>query len=114
MLVRPAVSLWALGAAVYGFTLQLSAVDSVRWRPNLVGSVATLLSFIFLVIANVEVLEDWKWLGNLSIFKAYDPVAAAVNGNNLASGAGVLSAIGAAGIALGFAGFLSRDLPANS
>jgi ABC-2 type transport system permease protein len=114
MLARPAVNLSALALAVYGYTLVLSAIDQVRWRPNLIGSVVTLTSFVLLVIANVPVLEDWKWLGNASIFKAYDPVSAAVSGRDLAFHTTVLGGIGLAGIALGFLGFLRRDLPTNS
>ncbi len=77
------MNLAALGLAVYGYTLVCSAIDRIRWRPNLIGSVLTLVAFILLIIANVPVLEDWKWLGNLSIFKAYDPVAAAVHGGSI-------------------------------
>jgi ABC-2 type transport system permease protein len=113
-LTRSAWNLVTLGLAVYGFTLGLSAIDHVRWRPNLVGSVAALTSFVLLVIANVPVLENWKWLGNLSIFKAYDPVAAAVSGRDLVFHTTVLGGIGLAGIAFGYLGFLRRDLPANS
>ena len=114
VLARPALNLAALGLAVHGYTLLFSALESVRWRPNLIGSVLTLVGFILLVIANVPVLEDWKWLGNLSIFKAYDPVAAAVHGRNLAFNAGLLGGIGLAGIVVAFVGFNWRDLPANS
>jgi ABC-2 type transport system permease protein len=114
ILARPAVNLAALGLAVYGSTLLVSAIDQVRWRPNLIGSVVTLASFVLLVIANVPVLEDWKWLGNFSIFKAYDPVSAAVSGRDLAFHTTVLGGLGLAGIALSFLGFLRRDLPANS
>lgn len=114
ILARPALNLAALGLAVYGYTLFLSAIDNVRWRPNLIGSVLTLTGFVLLVIANVPVLEAWKWLGNGSIFKAYDPVSAAVSGRDLAFNTTVLGGIGLAGIALGFLGFRRRDLPANS
>jgi ABC-2 type transport system permease protein len=113
-LLRPAVNMAALGFAVYGYTLLLSAIDSVRWRPNLIASVLTLGGYVALVIANVPVLEDWRWLGNLSIFKAYDPVSAAVTGEHLVRHTGILAGIGLGGVVLGFLGFLWRDLPANS
>jgi len=114
MLARPALNLFGLGLAVYGFTLMCSAVDQVRWRPNLIGSVATLTSFVILVIANVPVLEDWKWIGNYSIFKAYDPVSAAVTGKDLGFHVLILVGIGVTGIVLALLGFARRDLPANS
>lgn len=114
ILSRPALNLAALGFAVYGVTLLLSAIDSVRWRSTLIGSVLTLTSYVLLVIANVPVLEDWKWLGNFSIFKAYDPVSAAIDAHDLALHTMILGGIGLAGIVLGFVGFLWRDLPANS
>lgn len=114
ILAHPAINLGALALAVYGYTLFVSAVDRVRWRPNVVGSVLTLFSFVLLVIANVPVLEDWKWLGNGSIFKLYDPVSVAVSGRDLGFNTTVLGGIGLAGIAFAFLGFLHRDLPANS
>ena len=39
VLARPALNLAALGLAVHGYTLLFSALESVRWRPNLIGSV---------------------------------------------------------------------------
>jgi ABC-2 type transport system permease protein len=113
-LARPALNLVALGAAIYGYTLLLSAFDSVRWRPTLITSVLTLAGFIAHVVANIPGLDDWKWLDHLSIFDAYDPVEAAIQGQTLAFNAGVLSGLGAAGIVLALWAFHGRDLPANS
>lgn len=112
-LARPALNLAALGLAVYGFTLLLSALDYVRWRPNLIASIATLASFILFVIANVPVLKEWKWLEKGSIFRAYDPVAAAVHGRGLGFNVTLLAGIGLAGIAPALLAFARRDLPPN-
>ena len=113
ILLRPSLNLLAFGMAIYGYTLLFSSVDVVRWRPNLIGSVLTLGGFIAYVVANAPSLEDWKWLEKLSIFKAYNPVEAAVSGENLAFNAGILAAVGGAGIVLGFLAFNRRDLPAG-
>lgn len=108
---RAALNLTTLGLAIYGLTLAVSAVDRVRWRPNLVASVFTLASFILLVLANVPVLEAWKWLERFSIFHAFDPVAAAVHGRDLARNAGVLAGLGLGGVLAALAAFAYRDLP---
>ena len=78
----------------------LSTLDIVRWRPNLIASVATLAMFIALVLANIPQLEDWKWLEKFSIFKAYDPVEVVTKGETLAFNAGS-SRDRRAGVALG-------------
>ncbi len=114
VLCKPALNLIAFGWAIYGYTFLLSTVDHVRWRPNLIASVATLAGFIAQVIANLPSLEDYKWLEKLSIFKAYNPVEVVTKGETLAFNAGLLGLIGAAGIALGFVLFARRDLPAGS
>jgi ABC-2 type transport system permease protein len=114
VLLRPGLNLAALGFAVYGYTLMLSAFDVVRWRPNLFGSVLTLAGFITLIIANVPQLDDYKWIAKFSIFKAYNPVEAGVKGANLAFNAGLLGGIGLAGVVIAALAFWKRDLPANS
>jgi len=114
ILSKPALNLFAFGAAIYGYTFFCSTVDLVRWRPNLIASVATLAGFIAIVIANIPSLEDYKWLEHLSIFKAYNPVEVVTQGRTLAFNAGILGTIGAIGLILGFACFLRRDLPAGS
>lgn len=114
VLARPALNFAALGLAIYGYTVLLSAVDSVRWRPNLLASVLTLGGFIALIVANIPTLEDWKpWLEKVSIFKAYNPIEAAVKGETLGFNLSVLAGLGAAGIALAFLAFHERDLPAS-
>ena len=113
-LARPALNLMAFGWAIFGYTFLVSSVDLARWRPTLIGSVATLAGFIALVIANVPSLEEWKWLEKLSIFKAYNPVEVVTKGATLGFNAGLLGAIGGSGVALGFFLFCRRDLPAGS
>ncbi|HEV3163213.1 MAG TPA: permease [Isosphaeraceae bacterium] len=113
-LARTAGNLAALGVAIYGFTLIFSAVDSVQWRPSLIGSGFALISFILFVISNIPSLDDWKWLEHYSIFKAYQPVEVAVTGETLAFNASVLCAIGLIGIVLSFLAFQWRDIPSNS
>jgi len=111
---KPALNLLAFGWAIFGYTFLLSTLDHVRWRPNLIASVVTLASFIALVIANIPSLEEWKWLEKASIFKAYNPVEVVTKGETLAFNAGLLGAIGAVGVVLGFLVFARRDLPAGS
>jgi ABC-2 type transport system permease protein len=112
-LTKPALNLVAFGWAIFGYTFVLSTLDLVRWRPNLIASVATLAGFIALVLANIPQL-DMKWLEKFSIFKAYDPVEVVVKGETLAFNASVLGIIGLVGVALGFVIFARRDLPAGS
>jgi ABC-2 type transport system permease protein len=113
VLARPVLNYAALGLAIYGYTLLLSAVDSVRWRPTLLSSVLTLGGFIALVVANIPTLDEWKWLEKVSIFKAYNPVEAAVKGESLGFNLQVLAGLGAAGIVLAFLAFQRRDLPSS-
>jgi ABC-2 type transport system permease protein len=115
LLTRPALNYAALGLAIYGYSVLLSAVDSVRWRPNLLASVLTLGSFIALVVANIPTLDEWYWkeLEKVSIFKAYNPVEAAVKGETLGFNVLVLTVVGVSGIALAFLAFQKRDLPAS-
>ncbi len=114
-LARPALNLVAFGWAIYGYTFLLSTVDHLRWRPNLIASVATLAMYIARIVATIPSLEeDYGWLNKISIFKAYDPVEAVVKGEALAFNAGLLGAIGGVGVGLGFFLFSRRDLPAGS
>jgi ABC-2 type transport system permease protein len=112
-LSKPALNLAAFGWAIFGYTFMLSTLDIARWRPNLIGSVATLAGFIALVLANIPQLE-MKWLEKFSIFKAYDPVEVVVKGETLAFNASLLGIIGLIGVVLGFLFFARRDLPAGS
>lgn len=112
-LIRASAELWGLGFAVFGYALLLSALDVVRWRPNLVASVATLAMFVAHIIASFPGLEDYKDVDRFSIFKAYNPVEAVVKGANAGFNVGVLLAIGVGAIALGFLAFNYRDLPSG-
>jgi ABC-2 type transport system permease protein len=115
-LVRPALNLAALGVPIYGYTLLVSALDHVRWRPTMVGSVLTLAGFIAWVISVNPVMQEYTWrvyLERISIFKLYKPVDAAAGGESLSFNIGVLAAIGAACIVFAFVAFNRRDLPAN-
>lgn len=113
VLLKPVVNLLALAFSMYGVTLLLSTLDLVRWRPTLVASSLTLACYIAQVIANIPSLENWKWLEHVSIFTAYDPVEAALKGQNLAFNAGILGSIGLAGVILGLIAFQTRDLPTS-
>jgi len=112
-LCKPVLNLIAFGWAIFGYTFLLSTFDLVRWRPNLISSVATLAGYIALVLSTIPPL-DVKWLEKFSIFKAYDPVEAVVKGENLVFNIGLLGGIGLAGVVLGFLIFSRRDLPAGS
>ena len=114
LLGKPGLNLLAFGLAIYGYTLWLSTLDLVRWRPNLIASIATLAGFIAEVIATIPALEDYKWLEHVSIFKAYNPVEVITKGETLAFNAGILGLVGLIGLTLGFVSFLRRDLPAGS
>ena len=107
------MNLVAFGWAIFGYTFLLSTLDFARWRPNLIGSVATLAGFIASVLSAIPQL-DLKWLEKFSIFKAYDPVEAVTKGENLVFNCGVLLLIGSIGVVLGFVVFSRRDLPAGS
>ena len=115
LLARPLLNLVALGFAIYGYTLFGSAVDLVRWRPNLISSFATLAGFIAPIVANLaELGDDYKWLERCSIFTAFDPVEAIVRGEKLAANAGVLALVGSIGLLGATVAFLRRDLPAGT
>jgi ABC-2 type transport system permease protein len=116
-LFRPALNLAALGLPVYGYTLLVSSLDQVRWRPTMIGSVLTLLGFIAWVVSMIPVLRDYSWrvwLERISIFKLYNPVDAVGPAEHLGRDLAILAGLGAAFIVLAFVGFIRRDLPANS
>lgn len=113
----PILNVTALGMVIFAATLLVSSVDVVRWRATLIGSTLTLASFILLVLAQVFAgfpsLEHLKWVDQLSIFRAFDPVEALVAARNLPFNAGLLGAIAAGFLALATLAFTRRDLPAN-
>jgi ABC-2 type transport system permease protein len=115
-MLRPAVNLAALGLPIYGYTLLASALDFVRWRATLIGSVLTLIGFVALVISLFPVLKEmsWEpWVERISIFKAYDPIQAVNGGETYQLHLAILSGVGATFILAAYAAFAVRDLPAN-
>jgi ABC-2 type transport system permease protein len=117
LLFRPAVNLAALGLPIYGYTLLASALDRVRWRPTMVGSVLTLIGFIAWVVSIIPVLQKytWRiWLERISIFKLYNPIEDVGAAESLGRHLGILAGLGMAFVALAFLVFTRRDLPANS
>jgi ABC-2 type transport system permease protein len=116
VLVQPAVNLGALGLPIYGYTLLVSSIDHVRWRPSWIGSTLTLAGFIAYVIAMVPVFSEmwWRpWLERASIFRAYNPIELVVKSETLGPNLALLGGIGAPCILLAFLLFAWRDLPAN-
>lgn len=113
-LIKPAINLALVGAAVYGYSLLCASWDVVRWRPILFTSVVTLAGYVAGIISTIPTLSDWEWIGRFSVFKAFDPVEVAVTGATFLRNSAGLGAVGAAGMALAFVVFQRRDLPANS
>jgi len=115
-LLTPALNLAALGLPIYGYTLFFSAIDHVRWRPTMFGSVLTLAGFIARVIAVIPVFKEmsWRpWVDRASIFRLYNPVDAVTTRELYAFDVAMLCGLGAAFIALAYIIFAFRDLPAN-
>jgi ABC-2 type transport system permease protein len=115
-MLRPALNLAALGVPIYGYTLLASALDHVRWRATLIGSVLTLGGFIALVISLIPVLQSQSWepyVEKISIFKAYNPIQAVTGGDTYQLHLAILASVGTTCILLAFAAFAVRDLPAN-
>jgi ABC-2 type transport system permease protein len=113
-LLKPAFNLAVLGVAIFGYTLMISAASSVRWRPNLIGSVVTMGGFIILVIAYMPSMDDWKWIESLSIFRAYTPVEVVIKGESLLFNTGILGLIASVGMLVGYFVFRTRDLPSSA
>jgi hypothetical protein len=111
-LLRPATMLVTLGLAVYGYTLPLSALDSVRWRPGALAAAATLGGLIAMSVA--PQFEGYDWLEKLSVFDAYAPVTVALKGEPLTFNSLVLLGVFVAGAVPAFWIFCRRDLPTNS
>ena len=79
-----------------------------------VATSLTLAGYVAGVASTLPTLSDWAWLGRFSVFKAFDPVEVATAGKTFWPHVTGLGAAGTAGIALAFALFRRRDLPANS
>lgn len=112
-IARPALNAMALGLAIFGYTLPLSAVDLVRWRPNLAASALTIAAVVIQVIVGMPSMEDWKWLETYSVFHYFDPVEAAIVAKQVWTNAAVLGGVGLVGIVLSYLGFGWRDLPTS-
>jgi len=115
-LTKPALNLAVLGLPIYGYTLLVSAVDHVRWRPTMIGAVLTLAGYIAWFVSVFPVLQKYTWrvyLERVSIFKLYNPVDDVSTGDSLLFNLAVLAAIGTGCILLSFLAFILRDLPAN-
>lgn len=115
ILVNPSLSYIALGFAIYGICLACSCMDLVRWRPILIGSVFTILSFVNYGLAQIPALADYKTaLEGTSVFTAYRPQDSIKPGEPVARNVAILFGVGALGTAVGGAAFLRRDLPSNT
>jgi ABC-2 type transport system permease protein len=114
-LLKPALNLFAVGWAIYGYTFFLATLDVVRWRPILISSVATIGGFVAHLVATTPMVsEDYKWIDRLSIFRACQLVEVATTGETLVYNVSILGGIGLTGVVLGFVYFSYRDLPAGS
>lgn len=116
ILFWPAVNLALLGLPIFGYTLLVSSMDQVRWRPTSVGSVLTLGGMIAYVVSMIPVFQEssWKpWLERVSIFKLYNPVELVDAAETLGFNLSALGAIGAVCIGLAFLVFAFRDLPTS-
>jgi ABC-2 type transport system permease protein len=110
---RAALNLAMLGFAIFSAALLLSALDVVRWRPSLIAAGITIAMYIARIVASLPGLEQYEWLARYSIFRAYDPVEAALRGEHLAFNAVLLGAIGTVAAVVGLVIFSERDLPAG-
>ena len=116
-MLYPAINLAALGLPIYGYTLLASALDFVRWRATLIGSVLTVAR----VCRARHLLDPDSYRSRagsptsrrLSIFKAYNPVQAVSGGETYQLHLAILAGVGATCIMMAFAAFAVRDLPAN-
>lgn len=116
VLLRPATNLVALASAIFGYTLLVSAIDRVRWRPMTIGSVATFAGYVAFFVAPLPPLEGtaWRtWLERLSIFTAYNPVKAVGADKDLGLHLSLLGGVGLLGVVLGLIAFSHRDLPTS-
>jgi len=117
LLFRPALNLAALAFPMYGYTLLFSAMDIVRWRPLMLGTVLTFAGFIARVISTIPVFQEsfWRpWAEHASIFSLYNPVDAVSERAHYDFNMAVLLGLGSACVAMAFAAFSARDLPANA
>lgn len=115
ILARPSLNYIALGLAIYGICLALSCLDLVRWRPILVGTIFTILSFVNYGLAQLPALKDYRtFLEATSIFTAYRPQESVKPEAPFARDLGLLLGVGGLATAAGGVIFLRRDLPSNT
>ncbi len=115
ILLKPIVNLAALGWAIYGYTFLIAGIDIVRWRPVMIGSVATIAAYLAHVIANAPTIaEEYKVIDRFSIFRACRLIEVVTTGETFVFNVAVLGLIGFLGVAIGFFYFINRDLPAGS
>lgn len=116
LLFWPALNLAALGASVHGLTLAASALDRVRWRATLVGTVIATAGFAAWLIANLKALAESPlrpWLKAIALFELFNPVDAVGQAQDLPANLAILSALTLGGLLVAFLSFLHRDLPAS-
>ncbi|RUL86205.1 ABC transporter permease [Tautonia sociabilis] len=106
-------SLAALGLAVFGYTLPISASDLSRARAGIIGLGITLAGIAALIFARQY--EDYEWTADLSVFQYYAPVGITLEGSSEQyTDLSILLGIFAAGGLLALLAFSRRDLPSNS
>ena len=117
LLFRPAMNLAALAFPMYGYTLWFSAMDVVRWRPLLLGTMLTFAGFVARVVSMIPVFREavWRpWAEHASLFSLYNPVDAVSERVHYDFNMAVLLGLGVGFVALAFLSFSARDLPANA
>ena len=94
-------NLLALGAvllcfsvAVAGYSVLLSSFSKERGKPAGIAAGLTLAFYLAWVVSDLS--KDWEWLGNVSIFTAFEPQRALASGHVEPAQLGVLLVIGLA------------------
>jgi ABC-2 type transport system permease protein len=111
MIVRAGLNVTMLGFAIFGYALLFSSLDVVRWRPTLIAASVTIVMYIARIVGSLPGLDAYEWLARYSMFRAYDPVEAAIRGEHLPANVGLLAAVAGLGAVLGLIAFSERDLP---
>jgi ABC-2 type transport system permease protein len=116
-LARPAINVVAMGLAMFGITLALSAWDLVRWRPTMIASILTIAQLVGYAVANQPDTPDDSWYkvpGKFSIFSTFYPIESFVKGEYLPRHVAILTGVFIFASLVAIVRFNSRDLPANS
>ncbi len=111
-LLKPGVMVVALGLAVFGYTIPLSAIDVVRWRAAVIAAGVTICGLVGIMQA--QQYEGWQWIEKISVFWYYRPVPVAVAKEPLAFNTFVLLALFAIGVVCAMGLTARRDFPSNS